>query len=181
MHNPPITPYLIRELSPYLHKRLRRVVSWGNSPTFANLNFYQIERELRGENVTMARKKSGANGANAGTSANGKNNVTWLNYKLTPEDVATVVSDCDDTPALCARLAGLFASGADFSIRYVPERKNFSAFAISLARGDDNLRTGISAFGGDVWQALSAVLYKCDLYASEPEAFAQSGANLGIG
>jgi len=181
MYNPPTSPYLIQELAPYMLKRMRRAANWGKSPTFANLSFHQIERELRGQNVTMARKKSGADGTYGKSTATAKNNVTWLNYKLASEDTPIVLAEADDTSALCTRLAGLFASGADFSIRYVPERKNFSAFAISLARTDDGVRIGISAFGGTIWQALSSLLYKCDIYASEPEKLTQSGGNLGIG
>ena len=181
MYHPPCSPYLVRELAPYLLKRLKATHRWGQSPTFGNLNFYTIERELRGENVTMARGKSKSNAGNGQTSGNKKPETQWVNYRLSPEDTPIVLADCEDISALSVRLAGLFASGADFSVRYVPERKNFSAFAIAAARADDNIRIGISAFGGDVWQAISALLYKCDLYAENPAAFAQSGQNLGIG
>jgi hypothetical protein len=181
MHHPPITPYLIRELTPYMLKRIRRVVNWGQSPTFARMSFYDVSRELRGQNVIMARSKSGKHDGAATKSTKPASSVKWLNYRLTPEDTAIVLADCEELPALASRVAGLFASGADFSIRYVPERKNYSAFAIAMAREDDGVRTGISAFGGTVWQAIASLLYKCDLFASEPEKLAESGSGLGIG
>lgn len=173
--------YLIRELQPVVLKRLRLVASWGDSATFARISFFDIERSLRGNNVNMARGKRRNAPSTVVTSSHTKSEVKWLNYRLSPEDTGIVLSDCEDVSALATRVAGLFASGADFSVRYVPERKNFSAFAIAVARSDDGIRIGISAFGGSVWQAIASLLYKCDLYASEPEKLAESGTGLGIG
>lgn len=175
------TKYLIQSLEPVMLKRLRLVASWGNSPTFAKFSFYDIERQLRGQNVIMARAKRRNDASTVASVSHGKSAVRWLNYRLSPEDTAIVLSDADDIQQLASRCAGLFASGSDFSVRYVAERKNYSAFAITLARGDDDIRVGISAFGGTVWQAIAALLYKCDLYASEPERLTESGQGLGIG
>jgi hypothetical protein len=175
------TKYLVQALTPVMQKRLRLVASWGNSPTFAKFSFYDIERQLRGQNVTMARAKRRNNASDMAKASQPATTVTWLNYRLSPEDTAIVIDDTNDISALASRVAGLFASGSDFSVRYVPERKNFSAFAITMARADDNVRIGISAFGGDVWQAIAALLYKCDLYAEQPEKLTVSGQNLGIG
>lgn len=181
MFNPAPEKYLIRELTPYMHKHIRSIELWGHSQTFANTSFFRIAKLLRGQNVNMARAKSKKSEGTTGSDRGSAQPVQWLNYRLTPEDTAIVLSDCDSTARLAARLSGLFASGSDFSIRYVAERKNFSAFAIEMARDDGGVRIGISAFGGTVWQAISALLYKCDLYATEPEKLAQSGAHLGIG
>jgi len=132
-------------------------------------------------NVTMARKRATV-ATHTSKSAAGKSKpAVWYNYKLTQEDVGTILSDCDDVGGLCTRLAGIFASGADFSIRYVPERKNYSAFVIAVGREDDSERIALSAFGGTVWQALASVLFKCDLLTQSPEAFGKSGENLGLG
>ena len=162
-------------------KRIRRTELWGQSATFGNYNFYQLERELRGQNVTMARRKSEKSASTADTNRKSGQPVQWLNYKLSPEDVAIVLSDSDDTPGLATRLSGLFASGSDFSVRYMAERKNYSAYAIAMAREDGGVRIGISAFGGTIWQAIASLLYKCDIYASDPEKLAESGAGLGLG
>lgn len=175
------TKYFVQALTPVMLRRLRLVAGWGNSPTFAKFSFYDIERQLRGQNVTMARRKSEKPTGTPQSGGKSGQPVQWLNYRLSPEDTAIVLSDSDDTPGLASRLSGLFASGADFSVRYVAERKNFSAFAIALARDDSGLRIGISAFGGTVWQAIAALLYKCDLYASEPEKLTASGQGVGIG
>jgi hypothetical protein len=175
------TKYLVQALTPIMLKRLRLVASWGNSPTFAKFSFYDIERQLRGQNVIMARAKSRKSTSNVVEVSHSKSTVKWYNYKLTSEDTGTVLADCEDIQALASRCAGLFASGADFSVRYVPERNNYSAFAIAVARSDDNIRVGISAFGGTIWQAIASLLYKCDLYASEPERLTESGQSVGIG
>jgi hypothetical protein len=181
VHKSTHSPYLIREITPYMLKRLRRVVSWGASGTFAHMNFYDVTRELRGQNVVMARPKSGKSAGSVPSAGNKGVETQWFNYRLTAEDTPVVLADCEDTQSLASRVAGLFASGADFSIRYVPERKNYSAFAIAMARSDDGVRVGVSAFGGTVWQAVAALLYKCDLYASQPEKLTPGGQNLGIG
>lgn len=129
----------------------------------------------------MARKKSQSNTATGGGAKSKTAETNWLNYKLTPDDVGIVVGDTEDLQQLVGRLAGLFAHGADFSVRYVPDRQNWSAFCISPAVEGGAGRTGISAFGGSQWQALSALLYKVDLHRNNPDAFTASGKGLGIG
>lgn len=129
----------------------------------------------------MARKKSASAGHTATKVSGAKGNTVWLNYKFTPEDIVVVREDVQDTVALCARLAGLFAEGIDLTVRYVPERKNYSAFAVGAAPGDSPDRIGISAFGGTVWEALAALLFKIDLFRQSPDALTAGSGSVGIG
>lgn len=179
-YNPPYLPYAAEALSPYMGKRLRRLRSWGNSEVFARLSFYDVQRDLKGENVLMARKMNRTKIEQNSDKTTSKTLTTWLNYRLTPGDVPVVLEDAQDQAALANRLALLFVSGVDFSIRYVPERKNFSAFVISQP-DEKGIRIGISAFGGDIFEALACVLFKADLYRDSPESFAASGGGSTIG
>lgn len=175
------TKYLVRAIEPQMRKWTRNLASFGHSAAFAATNFNQFAYIYLGEGHVMARKSRSKFGSTTDASKSPKISTVWANYKLTQDDVAIVVSDATEHEKIASRLATLFALGADFSVRHNPERKNFSAFAISLPGADDGVRVGISAFGGDVWQAIAAVLYKCDLYANAPEKFTESGQGLGIG
>lgn len=129
----------------------------------------------------MARKSSGKSSSAENPSKVTSIQTRWFNYRLTETDIPAVISDCDEPKELAVRLGGLFARDVDFSLRYDSKRKNWSAFAIYPQFEGGDFRTGISAFGGTNLQALSALLYKCDLLESTPEAFTESGQNLGIG
>lgn len=175
------TKYLVRAIEPQMRKWTRNLASFGHSAAFAATNFNQFAYIYLGEEHVMARKSRSKFGSASDGSKSVKVTTVWANYKLTHDDVALVISDAAEQEKIATRLASLFAQGADFSVRHNPERKNFSAFAISLPGANDGIRIGISAFGGDVWQAVAAVLYKCDLYASSPEKFTESGQGVGIG
>jgi len=173
--------YFIREYAPRFYKKLCTNAVTGAYNGATSLASWIIERELEQDGITMARPKSGKQQS---TPLNGKkpvNKTQWLNYKLSDAEIVTVLSDCEDTQELGTRLLGLFASGIGFSIRYNGDRANWSAFAISGEGGDDGASIGISAFGGSQWQALSALLYKCDVYNARPDALTESGQGMGIG
>lgn len=174
--------YAVRELSPHIAtslKHYRIIARWGHKPP--SFNFLSLDWQVKDTVYAMARTKS-KNPANSAKPPAGKPvEVQWLNYKFSQDDVAIVLEEAQDVPALCARLASVFISGDDFSVRFNPARKNFSAYAISGASNADGVRIGLSAFAGSVPEAISAILYKRDLFISSPENFTQSGQSMGIG
>lgn len=176
------TKYFVREHSLTLLKQLRVFAFYGKLTGAKPYSSFEFERLLGKEYHVMARKKSTySDTKNAPGVQARNNNAVWLNYRPSAEDVGVILSDAEDPEQLCARLASIFAHGADFSVRYVPDRKNWSAFCISAPSAVDNRRTGISAFGGTVWQALSALLFKVDLLRQDPDALTESGGGAGVG
>jgi hypothetical protein len=175
------TPYFRREASPVVAKLLKK---WDASSRYSGskpFSFYQLEYHLEREYGLMARGKSKGNGTTTKPVSAAAKNTVWHNYKISSEDAVLIREDAQDVVSLCSRLAGLFALGADVTVRYVPDRGNYSAFAVSAARDDSPDRIGLSAFGGTVWEAIAAMLFKFDLLQSRPEALTAGGAGLGIG
>lgn len=107
--------------------------------------------------------------------------TVWANMRLTSDDEPLIIEDAGDIGSLCTRLAGIFVTGSDFSLRFNPARGNYSGFIISALRDGDNSRVGISAYGPTIELTLSAILYKFDLYQQSPEKFSQGSQSLGIG
>jgi len=174
--------YAIQELSPHILKMLKHygiIATWGYKPhAFSAFN---VQFEVKGSVYAMARQRSKTSGSSVSSGAGKSEEVQWYNVRFEPDEIAVIQQEADDLPALCSRLASIFLSGSDFSVRYNPARKNFSAFIIAPPSAADSVRSGISAFGGTYTQALSAVLYKRDLFALSPERYTLSGQSLGIG
>lgn len=165
--------YLIR-----YYRWWSRVRKFQDAPSF---NGYALSAWMKENGSQMPRKNStGATQAASGAGIK-KEDTAWANIRISPEDGAIILEESGDVLLLCSRLAALFLSGSDFSLRYNPARSNFSAFVISPAHPSTGTRTGISAFGPTSEIALSAIIYKYELYLSDPTKFTTGGGNLGIG
>lgn len=172
---------LVRELAPIVQTHF---TWWGNVSKFNGIrpfSHYFLEYELRGTVYVMARKKSGGIAASASAGNRQSNDLNWLNIPLQDGDVETVLSIAGEPKKLALELATLFASEYDFSVRYNPERKNYSAFANFVQGGADGIRVGVSAYGGTHGQAAAALLCKLHLYQSDPAAYVAGRKSLGIG
>jgi len=173
--------YFVREQYPALLKRLKVNATTGRYIGATSFHSYQLQRELEDAGIFMARSKSQNRQANDAKPKLGKLPTEWVNYRLSEADTPIILEDAEDYAALTQRLLELFARGVGFSVRYNADRGNWSAFAIAGEGSSDTAPIGISAFGGTQWQAISSLLFKCDVYANRPDAFAKSGQSLGIG
>lgn len=176
------TKYAVQALQPLMLKQLKRFPSLIFAKTGEGLTFNWLETIWKGQNVIMARKSNKQSGNNIGTGSGRKSVPTvWKNYRLQPEDIPAILEESGDHDSIAARISQIFVLGADFSLKCNPERGNWSAFIIEPIREGQAERIGISAFGGDQWQALACVLFKMQLFQHSPDLFAGSGSNLGIG
>jgi hypothetical protein len=169
--------YLTHLLLDHL-KWWRTVARFCDAPSFCSLSFIHYVGEYE---YTMARKTS-KSASKAMASESKQTTVTvWANMRLTADDEPLIVEDAHDISGLCARLVGVFLTGSDFSLRFNDTRGNFSAFIISPISEGNNQRTGISAYGPTIELTLAAILYKFDLFRSNPEKFTQGTQSLGLG
>lgn len=175
------TKYLIREIAPVLKRQINSHCNSKVCPPTRPYSFYTFESLTKDWHIVARKtKRAGFSATSAGSKPNALP-VTWRNYKLTSDDIPVVLADTEDEAELSSRVAALWTSGADFSVKFNPDRGNWSAFSIEAPREDISERTGISAFGANQWQAIAALLYKIELYVNHPDRFASSGASLGIG
>lgn len=107
--------------------------------------------------------------------------VVWRNYRIPEQDIPTVLEDAQNEAKLSSRIARLWTSGADFSVKYNPERGNWSAFTIEATSEDIPDRTGISAFGANQWQAVAALFFKVDVYLTRPDKFSAGNGGSVLG
>lgn len=128
----------------------------------------------------MARKKAnGTQGVgNRVSASDGK--LQWLNVRLEEEDIATVLALSDSTDEFRNELVSLVAGGGNFSVRFNPDKGDYSCF-VSDSRGEsDGNRYGISSSAIEARHAISAAIIKLRLWKSSPDRFTQAGSGLGI-
>jgi hypothetical protein len=173
--------YLKQEFRASVLRCLRNHANYSHIPGCNNLTTNNLYQRVKGlENVMPRKPKSSVQSAVTSRKLS-QPDTRWLNYKLTETDVPAVLAIADEQESIADGLIGLLTLGADVQARYNVDRANWSAFAI-YPRGDgSDCRYAISAYGGTQWQAIAALLYKCDLYATSPDTLSESGKGMGIG
>lgn len=133
---------------------------------YRNLTSYDIFSELKG--YKMPRKKGEPNASgdrfkrdNSGVQ---RNDIKWLNIKLTDEDVNELTASDATFEFLVASVVGLCTDGLALSIKTVDEGKSYCVTLIGSNLGSSGAAYGLSSFAGELRDALLVSLYKFDTY-----------------
>jgi len=127
---------------------------------------WKIFRELR---LEMPRKK-GSNGTasnNGGNSNSGegkRNEWKWANVKFSDEDLDVLAASDQTLEFLSACICALANDGIGVTIKPVDAGKSVCCTLYRPDYPGDGVTLGVSAFGGNVRDALLSVLYKLDNY-----------------
>jgi len=119
--------------------------------------------------VIMSRKtKSNASAANNGGTNNRKPKVeqrwVWGNCKLTDEDVTALESDSSTLEYLATSLVALGADGFGFTCKPVDSGESHCCTIFRPDFPVVGTTVGVSAFGGNIRDAILSCLYKLDEY-----------------
>lgn len=131
------------------------------------------------ENV-MARKKSHSNsssGANNGTSGTG---LQWVNIVLDAEEIQAVEHLANTPDDVGHLLSELLASEGNFTVKFNPDRGNYSAFITAALNGSNGTGRGISASALTGIAAAAAVLVKLRIFRADPGRGGATGGSMGI-
>jgi len=120
------------------------------------------------EDDIMARKKS-----NGSVTDNGRNNDrgkgsdvkwVWANCRLSDEDISALEGDGSTLEYLATSLIALGADGFGFSCKPVDEGKSHNCTIYRPDFPNHGTTIGVSAFGGNLRDAILTCLYKLDNY-----------------
>lgn len=104
------------------------------------------------------------NGSNSSSGTRGDVKWQWANCRLSDEDIAELEQSADDLDYLATCLIALGDDGYGVSIKTLDEGKS-KCVIINRPNYPSNGRTvGVSAFGGNLRDAIVTVLYKLDHY-----------------
>lgn len=168
-------------LSEVILTQLKRWLKTAHYRDERSFHFALLYRQYEGLENAMARSKSKKPDASTKSSGKTSRETKWANCKLSELDAPAILEAAEDIPALCDVLAGHFAIGGEFSIRYNADKGNYSAFVILPGNDDGSVAIGISAYAGTVPLALSSVLYKLDLYNAGSDRISEAQQSLGFG
>lgn len=131
------------------------------------------------ENV-MARSKRKPNNATGGNTAQSNGGLVWANIALDPEETALVEQLCAEPDRVGIELAQLFQKQGNFSLKYNPDRSNYSAFIVASGGDGDGVQRGISASANTGIAAAAAVLFKLRLFIADPSRGVAPSGGMGI-
>ena len=129
----------------------------------------------------MARKPKNPDFSISSGVRTGESKTSWRNVKLEESEIALVVEGVEQPERVGNLLAGILARGADVSVKYQSDRKNFTAFIVVETDSSSGLRVGFSAYAPDGVSALFACMVKVHIWFTEPERFTTGSGGLGIG
>jgi hypothetical protein len=132
----------------------------------APISTYACLRELRLEMPRGKNKNAGANdnGSNNRGGARGDAKWIWGNCRLSNEDLATLEQSTDTLDYLATCLASLGNDGFGFTCKPVDEGKSHCCTIFRPDFPTSGVTIGVSAFGGNLRDAILTCLYKLDAY-----------------
>lgn len=132
----------------------------------ARFSTYECLREL-GLEMPRGKKTNGTannNGSNNSGGTRGDVKWVWGNCKLSNEDIATLERDTSTIEYLVTCLASLGNDGYGFTCKPVDKGKSHCCTIFRPDYPSDGTTVGVSAFGGDIRDAILTCLYKLDTY-----------------
>lgn len=111
----------------------------------------------------MPRGKGKKNEDAQGTSQRPTGNCTWVNVRLTDEDVLEL-SERDVTPDdIVGWIIDLSRIGADIGVKWADNGASRMAYCIVPDSEGNSRLLGVSAYGTDAYDALLALMFKVDI------------------